>query len=147
MKPTQTVIITFHYDVAAAARKRFPDREVYWLHDYKEDPQTKKLPDIDDLIARAKRIGVDALNLNHRFPLDESTVGRIKVAGLKCYVWTVDDPVRARELVRAGADGITTNRPGALRRELEAKGESSGGPAARPQVRSSTSNIRSTTRS
>jgi glycerophosphoryl diester phosphodiesterase len=43
----------------------------------------------------------------------------LKDAGLKVYVWTVDSPVQARRLVKAGVDGITTNRPGWLREKLK----------------------------
>jgi glycerophosphoryl diester phosphodiesterase len=119
LSPEQLVIITFHYEVAEAAKQKFPDLKVYWLHDYKQDKQTGQYPDLGDLIERAKKAKVDGLNLNHRFPLDAAAVKKIKSAGLGIYVWTVDDPVRARELVAAGVDGITTNRPAALRAELQ----------------------------
>jgi glycerophosphoryl diester phosphodiesterase len=36
------------------------------------------------------------------------------------YTWTVDDAAKARQLIDAGVDGVTTNRPAALRRELKA---------------------------
>jgi glycerophosphoryl diester phosphodiesterase len=39
--------------------------------------------------------------------------------GWKAWVWTVDDPERAVQLVQAGADGIITNRPAEIRRALE----------------------------
>ena len=121
LKPEQTVIITFHYEVAEAAKKKFPGLKVYWLHSYAKDKKTGRYPDLDELINRAKRAKVDGLNLNHEFPLDEAAVRRIHDAGLGCYVWTVDDPAKAGRLVAAGVDGITTNRPGALRREIGAK--------------------------
>ena len=120
LSPDQIVIITFHHEVAAAAKKRFPELKVYWLHSYNKDKQTGQYPQLDDLIRRAKEAGVDGLNLNHQFPLDAAAVKKIKAAGLGIYAWTVDDPVRARELVAAGIDGITTNRPAALREELKA---------------------------
>jgi glycerophosphoryl diester phosphodiesterase len=120
LKPAQTILITFHYEVAEAAKKMFPDREVYWLHDYKQDKQTGQYPDLNDLIARAKKAGVDGLNLNHNFPLDAESIKRIKSAGLKMYVWTLDDTAKAKRLIAAGVDGITTNRPGTMRRELQA---------------------------
>ena len=66
------------------------------------------------------KAGVDGLNLNHRFPFDKAMVDRIKAAGLKVYTWTVDDAAKARQLIGAGVDGVTTNRPGAMRRELKA---------------------------
>jgi glycerophosphoryl diester phosphodiesterase len=34
------------------------------------------------------------------------------------YVWTVNDPKRARELLAMGVAGITTDRPGYLRQQL-----------------------------
>jgi glycerophosphoryl diester phosphodiesterase len=119
LSPYQTAIISFQYAVVEAAKRRFPDRRVYWLHGYDKDKKTGEFPRIEDLVRRAKEARLDGLNLNHQFPLDGAAVRRVKDTGLTCYVWTVDDPAKARELVKAGVDGITTNRPGALRRELE----------------------------
>ena len=36
-------------------------------------------------------------------------------AGLRVHVWTVDDPRRARQLIRLGIDGLFTNHPARLR--------------------------------
>jgi glycerophosphoryl diester phosphodiesterase len=120
VKPEQTVIITFYVDVAEAAKKNFPDRKVYWLHGYAKDKKTGKLPDLDEVIAKAKKAGVDGVDLEHKFPLDAAAIKRINAAGLECHVWTLDDAVKGRELIKAGVDSITTNRPGELRRELNA---------------------------
>ena len=114
----QTVIISFKYDVLKAARERFPALQLYWLRSYAKDKKTDAYPRVDDLIAEAKRARLDGLSLNHGFALDATMVKQIKDAGLKCHAWTVDEPARARELARAGVDGITTNRPAGLRREL-----------------------------
>ena len=122
LRPGQAVIITFHFEVAEAAKKRFRDIKVYWLHSYSQDKKTGQYPDLGKLIDRAKRARLDGLNLNHEFPLDRDAVKRVHDAGLKCYVWTVDDPAKASRLAEAGVDGITTNRPGALRREMAAGG-------------------------
>ena len=115
----QTVFISFKYDVIQAVKKAFPDRQAYWLHDYKADKKTGQFPRLDDLIAKAKAAKADGLDINFKFPLDAANVKKIKDAGLQCHVWTVDDPAKARELAKAGVDSITTNRPGALRREME----------------------------
>jgi glycerophosphoryl diester phosphodiesterase len=114
----QTVIITFHSEVVRAAKKMFPGRQVYWLVGYDKDDRTGKYPELDDLILIAKAENADGLNLEHEFPLDEAAVRKVHRAGLKCVVWTLDDAIKARALIRAGVDAITTNRPGALRREL-----------------------------
>lgn len=115
--PQQTAIITFYYDVAAAAKKRFPDRAVYWL--VGKDKETKEFPKVDDLIRKAREASLDGLDVEYHFPLDYETVKRVKAAGLRLYVWTLDDARKARELITAGIDGVTTNRPGALRMELD----------------------------
>ena len=120
LSPGQAVIITFHFDVAVAAKKKWPAIQVYWLHGYEKDKKTGQYPELAPLIEKAKAPGLDGLNLEHDFPLDAAAIKRVHDAGLKCYVWTLDDPVKARQLAAAGIDGITTNRPAALRRELAA---------------------------
>lgn len=119
LKPEQTPIITFHYDVAEAAKKKFPDLPVYWLASWAKDKTTGEFPKLDDLIAKAKAAHLDGLDLEHNFPLDAAAITTIKAAGLKCYVWTLDDPAKARQMIADGVDGITTNRPGALRKETK----------------------------
>jgi glycerophosphoryl diester phosphodiesterase len=115
----QTIFISFQYDVIEAVKRQYPDRLAFWLYDYKKDKKTGEFPKLDDLIAKAKAAKADGLDLNFNFPLDAANVKKIKDAGLQIHVWTVDDPAKARELVKAGVDSITTNRPGALRKELE----------------------------
>jgi glycerophosphoryl diester phosphodiesterase len=62
---------------------------------------------------------VDGLDLDARHPVNSALVEKLRAAGLKVYVWTVDSPAKAGQLVAAGVDGITTNRPGWLRAKLE----------------------------
>ena len=45
-------------------------------------------------------------------------IARAHAANLRVHVWTVDDPKRARQLIRWGADGVFTNDPGRLVRHL-----------------------------
>ena len=52
--------------------------------------------------------------------------------GWKAWVWTVDDPKRAVELVQAGADGIITNCPAEIRRALESPPGDASGETASP---------------
>jgi glycerophosphoryl diester phosphodiesterase len=118
-KPEQLKIITFSYDMAKAAKARFPRHAVAWLHDYKEHSETKQLPRIEDLIAKARAAKLDGLDLNHRFPIDKAFVEKVHAAGLKLYTWTVDDAAIAKAEIAAGVDGITTNRPEWLRQELQ----------------------------
>jgi glycerophosphoryl diester phosphodiesterase len=120
-KTKQLRMITFHYDMAKAAKEAFPKHQVLWLSDYKQDKETGAYPDIDDLIRKAKDAHLDGLDLNYHFPIDKDFVKKVHKAGLKLYTWTVDDPEVAKAEAKAGVDGITTNRPQFLREQLQAK--------------------------
>ncbi|MCI0437424.1 MAG: glycerophosphodiester phosphodiesterase, partial [Gemmatimonadetes bacterium] len=75
-------------------------------------------PPLDTAIAQCCAAGLDGLDLDAEWPVDATLAQRVRDAGLKLYVWTVDDPERARALAAARIDGITTNRPGWLRAQL-----------------------------
>lgn len=50
--------------------------------------------------------------------VDEELMTWARRHGVRVNAWTVDDATEARRLIRLGVNGIITNRPGALRREL-----------------------------
>ncbi len=52
--------------------------------------------------------------------LDRCDFERIHAAGLEAWVWTINDPCRAQELLDLGADGICTDDPELLRGLLRA---------------------------
>lgn len=66
------------------------------------------------LVARALR-GVDAVQVPERVLGRPTTTSEaldaFHRAGVEVHVWVVNDPVRMRDLVRAGVDGIVTDRP------------------------------------
>lgn len=113
------VMISFNFDALSASKKVFPNVPHLFLHDYKQDAKTKQYPQLEPLIARARAAGFDGLNLQFRWPIDKAFVGKVKAAGLKMYVWTVNDAAVAARLVSAGVDGITTDRPQWLREQLK----------------------------
>jgi glycerophosphoryl diester phosphodiesterase len=117
LKPAQTPVISFHADVIEAAKKARPDLEAYWVVSLKP-AKGKKVPTAEELIQRGKQIGADGLDLSATEALDAAFAGKVKSAGLKLYVWTVNDIELARRMVEIGVDGITTDRPGWLREQL-----------------------------
>lgn len=54
------------------------------------------------------------LNPLHRF-VDVGYVEAVHSAGLRCMPWTVDNPRAIRRLLRAGVDGVISNRPDVVR--------------------------------
>lgn len=115
LQPAQVAAISFDPEVARAAKKSLARCEVCLVAERgKADP----LPALDAAIATCCEAELDGLDLDARWPVDETVARRVRDAGLKLYVWTVDDPATARRLIAAGVDGITTNRPGWLRAQL-----------------------------
>lgn len=117
LAPEQTVIISFHAEVIAAAKKARPDLQAYWIVAMKNDKE--EVRNLDDLIKTAHTIHADGLDLSDHPVLDAAAVQKVKEAKLGFYVWTVDDPAAAKRLVQIGVDGITTNRPGFLKEKLK----------------------------
>jgi glycerophosphoryl diester phosphodiesterase len=120
--PSQCVVISFHADVIAAAKQALPAVEACWLVSQKRDPQSNQwTPDAPQLIATARSIHADGLDLSAAQAVDAPLVRALHAAGLKVYVWTVDDPAHAQTLLNAGIDGLTTNRPAWLADQLGLK--------------------------
>lgn len=60
------------------------------------------------------KIGVQAVGWNHKFVTGKE-IKLVQDRGYKAWVYTVDDPARAKELIAAGLDGLITNVPGKMR--------------------------------
>ena len=63
-----------------------------------------------DMCAGAGAVGAQVISPAHEL-VDEGFVERAHAAGLAVLPWTVNDPERMVELVRAGVDGLVTDYP------------------------------------
>lgn len=115
--PKQLALIAFNAETLKKAKAVLPALPAYWLAGYKED-KAGKLPEIEDLIAKAKASGFEGLDLDAKFPIDAAFVAKVHAAGLKLFTWTVNDVEVAKQQKAAGVDGITTDRPRELRAAL-----------------------------
>jgi glycerophosphoryl diester phosphodiesterase len=110
-KRDRLTIIGFDLEAVAAAKKLMPDIPVYWLvYSGKKEKTEQWIPYSQDLIVQAKENSLDGLDL-HYGALDAMFVQQVHNAGLKLYVWTVDDAKDVKLMRKFGVDGITTNRP------------------------------------
>lgn len=117
-RPERAVIIAFDRATAAKAKRELPENKVLWLVDYKRENIIGRYPDLDKILQFAREAKLDGLDISAKWPIDADFVRKVKAAGLELHVWTVDDAALARRLVKAGVDGITTNRPGWMREQL-----------------------------
>ena len=114
---SQVVPIGFGIETMRGIKQALPELEVAWVAEFRRTLRGWS-PKAESLIEKTKAAGLDALDLDGRGPLDAGFVGKVHAAGLKLYVWTVDAPSRAEKLRAAGIDGVTTNKPGWLRKQL-----------------------------
>lgn len=118
-QPEQAAIIGFSLETMKAAKQALPNRQVYWVVAPNEDEETGEWgPPAAELIQRAKKAGLDGLDLGMAPLIDQAYVAEVKQSGLQCYAWTINSAAEARKLERWGIDGITTDRPGWLRGQL-----------------------------
>jgi glycerophosphoryl diester phosphodiesterase len=115
LSPEQVVIIAFDFATVAEAKRSMPHHAAAWILD--DDARTRATG-LEEFLRRSREAGFDGIDLSVRWSIDGALVQRAREAGLKFYVWTVDDPAAARRLAAAGVDGLTTNRPGWLRTQL-----------------------------
>ena len=109
-KPNQVVPIGFSLETMRRLKRALPELEVCWIAEFKPTLRGWS-PTSDKLITQAKAAGLDGLDLSGKGPVDSRFTIKVHEAGLKLYIWTVDSPEKARDLIRARVDGITTNRP------------------------------------
>ena len=116
-KAHQVAIIGFDLDVIAEFKRTMPDVPVYWLRSTPRDESGIPRPYDTSLIEQAKSKGIDGLNL-HYAGLTEPVAKSILDAGLKLYVWVINEPEEARRLIGMGIHGFGTDRPGWIREQL-----------------------------
>ncbi len=119
-KPGQIVIMSFSIRLVKAIKKKLKENPVYWLVRFKKQKKSGIWsPSVGEIAEKATRAGVDGLNVMCCEIIDRNFVKKVKEAGLKLYVWTVDSPSEAERLIHLGVEGITSNRPELLRKELK----------------------------
>ena len=117
-KPGREVcIISFDWDLLRELKKQIPQYEAFWIRGYDANIGIEEA--YREFIKRCRDADLDGIDLSHAWPLDARWMKEFREAGLKVLAWTVDDPVVARRLTELGVDGITTNRPGWLRDQLD----------------------------
>jgi glycerophosphoryl diester phosphodiesterase len=116
LRPEQIVLISFVGNVISGVKKKMPQYKAHLLSVFPEDKSGKV--GTTGLIQRVKTLNADGADVCAHPGLDQAFVQAFHQAGLECHVWTVDDPLIAKQLAEAGVASITTNRPGMLRGEV-----------------------------
>jgi glycerophosphoryl diester phosphodiesterase len=113
-------IIGFDFGAMAFAKRTMPRVPVYWGLEAVRRPRGKLVwpRPVDEVIQLARHAGFDGLDVDATGPIDAAFANALREAGLGLFVWTVNDADTGSRLLAAGVDGITTDRPGWLRKQL-----------------------------
>jgi glycerophosphoryl diester phosphodiesterase len=115
-QPGQIILIGFKLTTMQQAKKLMPGLPALWI--VSGGKKNAPPPKLVDLLAQARTVGLDGLDLDYRLPIDVDFVKAMATAKLQLCTWTVDDPAVAKKLVTAGVKALTTNRPQWLREQL-----------------------------
>ncbi len=107
---TNITFICFDFNTICETKELFPDHPCYWLCS-----NALMLKSNLNKVAEAKLNGVSL----HYSLIDKDLMELAEDLGLEVYSWTVDSPEEAKRLIALEVKGITTNRPGWLRKQIQ----------------------------
>jgi len=115
----QVKLIGFSDITMTALKKELPHYEVFLIFDVKYNRQSQSFtPSTKEMIAKAQEADADGIDVFACDAVDKKLVDQVKNNDLKIYLWTVNDPNDARKFIEAGVDGITSDRPFWLKKQL-----------------------------
>jgi glycerophosphoryl diester phosphodiesterase len=119
LKDSQIELIAFNKKILMKARHLMPNYKILWLMELDYFwPWWICRVNKQKIIRMAKKLQLDGVNVWCGKLLTEEFIRVFKDAGLLIYAWTVNDPVKAFQLIKFGIDGITTDRAGMMAEKL-----------------------------
>lgn len=115
----QIDLISFNLKTVVEYKRHFPNHLVLWIRslDYYWIRKFFR-PSINRIISKAIKYNIHGLDLWAGQMINPELIRKVKMAGLKLYVWTVNNPKKAKNLFDMGVDGITTDRVKWLKNRL-----------------------------
>lgn len=111
-KKDQLMFICFDWETILETKKTFPDMVSYWLCGNKDEVMKK----IHDISANK----LDGIDLKYSI-IDEEVMAQANKYNLDVFAYTVNDPEEAKRLISLGMKGITTDRPGWMKNQINKK--------------------------
>ena len=118
LKHSQIKLAGFGLKKMSEVKKAFPKFEVYRIKRVDRENIILNSYRLNRLIKSSKKNKLDGVSLSYSGWLSKKKIDKIKSAGLKVYVWTVDNPSKALRLINTGIDGIISNKSTWLRDKL-----------------------------
>jgi len=119
LRHSQIKLAGFGLKKMSEVKKAFPQFEVYRIKRVDRENIILNSYRLNRLIKSSKKNNLDGLSLSYSGWLSKKKIEKIKSAGLKVFVWTVDNPSKALKLINSGADWIISNKPSWLKEKLK----------------------------
>lgn len=120
LQTSQIEIIAFDRRVLSELKRQLPEYRMLWLLDLDYSlPSWLVWISKRRLVRTVKESGLDGVNVWAGKVINSAFVNAFKVHNLLVYTWTVNDVVMANQLIDMGVDGITTDRPAWVIRQLK----------------------------
>ncbi len=122
LRDDQIEIIAFNLQTLAKAKQMMPQIKMLWL--FRSRPKWLQymmgtFPHA--VLKRLKKYNIDGANIGDSRYLTQEIIESFTSAGYPVYVWTVNDPERALELLKSGVDCVTTDRAAWMAEKLKDK--------------------------
>ncbi len=115
----QIFIISFYPEVLKAVKAGAPELRTGLLVNFKRAGIRLK-PSMAKIFAAAEDARCDDISVKAHPLMLPKFAAAVRKKGYGFHVWTVDDPAWAMEMLRRGAQSITTNKPDLIRHALDA---------------------------
>ena len=119
LKHSQIKLAGFGLKKMSLVKKTLPQFKVYRIKRVDRENIILNSYRLNRLIKSSKKNNLDGVSLSYSRWIDKKKIDKIKSAGLKVYVWTVDNPHKALRLINSEIDGIISNRSSWLRNKLD----------------------------
>ena len=119
LKNRQIEIIAFNVRILEKARLLMPEYRLLWLLDLDYFwPSRICMANRGKIIRMIKKLQLNGVDVWAGKLLNEEFIRAFHDEGLLVYAWTVNDPLKAYQLISSGVDGITTDRAGWMTEQL-----------------------------
>ncbi len=117
LSESQITVISFKENVIRALKVKAPQYKAYWLSGFKKASSGELKPSAKKILRTLKKTRADGFS-SSKTGISDSVIKEVKARGYEYHVWTIDDGDTAKQLVEWGAQSITTNVPGEMRKML-----------------------------
>ena len=109
----------FDIHTVIEAKKVFTQSEILWLYEFIPPLKEKNAADtFSMIIEKAITVKASGINIEINPFINAALIKKVHDLGMSFYSWTVNDITIAKKLMDWGIDGITTDRPGWMKKNL-----------------------------